>query len=100
MNAPTYIAQGLRLTCNISVAPIAHCQAFWHGMTAMTIIGGAATSFLFFLRVRAVYEKSMPVTIMFGIFWLAIPVVCSLFNITSQATVSPFRFVDDILIHA
>lgn len=69
-------------------------------MTAMTIIGGAATSFLFFLRVRAVYEKSMPVTIMFGIFWLAIPVVCSLFNITSQATVSPFRFVDDILIHA
>ncbi|KZP06614.1 hypothetical protein FIBSPDRAFT_764148, partial [Athelia psychrophila] len=56
-------------------APISQCQVLWHILSATSTIGGAATSFLFFLRVRAVYEKSIPVTIAFGIFWLAIPVV-------------------------
>ncbi|KZP12857.1 hypothetical protein FIBSPDRAFT_897855 [Athelia psychrophila] len=72
-------------SCNGLVASIADCQVFWHVLSATSTIGGAATSFLFFLRVRAVYEKSLPVTIAFGIFWLAIPVACSLLNISTHA---------------
>ncbi|KZP33909.1 hypothetical protein FIBSPDRAFT_720346, partial [Athelia psychrophila] len=71
-------------------APISQCQVLWHILSATSTIGGAATSFLFFLRVRAVYEKSIPVTIAFGIFWLAIPVVCSLWNNSTQASVNMY----------
>ncbi|KZP32630.1 hypothetical protein FIBSPDRAFT_944154 [Athelia psychrophila] len=67
-------------------ASIAHCEVFWHITSATSTISSAATSFLFFLRVRAVYEKSLSVTIAFAIFWLAIPVTCSLWNISVQAS--------------
>lgn len=77
-----------RLTFYILDAPIAHCEAFWHTAVAAGIIGSVATSFLFLLQVRAVYDKSKSITIFFGVFWLAIPVVGSLVNITGQSTVS------------
>ncbi|KZP12856.1 hypothetical protein FIBSPDRAFT_936673 [Athelia psychrophila] len=70
----------------IQFASIADCEVFWHLTSATSTIGGAATSLLFFLRVRAVYEKSLPVTIAFGIFWLAIPVTCSIWNISAEAS--------------
>ncbi|KZP12853.1 hypothetical protein FIBSPDRAFT_1049781 [Athelia psychrophila] len=70
----------------IQYAPISQCQVLWRILSAMSTIGGAATSFLFFLRVRAVYEKSIPVKVAFGIFWLALPVVCSLWNNSTQAS--------------
>ncbi|KZP05993.1 hypothetical protein FIBSPDRAFT_1053761 [Athelia psychrophila] len=55
-------------------ARITNCSVFWNIETTVIIIVSSATSLLFLLRVRAVYEKSTSITVLFGILWTAIPV--------------------------
>lgn len=56
--------------------------AVWAGVT------GAATTYLFFLRVRAVYLESRRVTVLFGALWLATQAMLSL----ASATIRPGQF--------
>ncbi|KZP04809.1 hypothetical protein FIBSPDRAFT_1054442 [Athelia psychrophila] len=54
------------------IVPIADCQALEYAIGIFFEIAVPATSFLFFLRVRAVYNKSKTVTAVFGFLWIAI----------------------------
>lgn len=49
---------------------MANCQLLMDMIGMTSSIGGAATTFLFFLRVRAVYMKSTRITTLFGGLWL------------------------------
>ncbi|KZP12850.1 hypothetical protein FIBSPDRAFT_1049779 [Athelia psychrophila] len=60
-------------------APMAQgCIIMWKIETTVLVLASSATSLLFLLRVRAVYEKSTPVTILFGVLWITIPLSCTL----------------------
>lgn len=48
------------------------CRAIISTMTAMSIVAAATKSFLFLRRVRAVYAKSIHVTLCFFVGWLAV----------------------------
>lgn len=67
---------------------ITHCKIFWNIETSTIVLASSATSLLFLLRVRAVYEKSIPITTLFGILWVAIPVSCALVGIAAEPFVS------------
>jgi hypothetical protein len=56
-------------------------------------IGGPATSLLFFLRVRAVYNRSRIITTFFGILWLGIAgtSVLIMLGITGSESLFVFR---------
>ncbi|KZP23539.1 hypothetical protein FIBSPDRAFT_1042960 [Athelia psychrophila] len=47
-----------------------NCTAFVAGLTTSSSVAIASTSFLFFLRVRAVYLRSRTITILFGALWV------------------------------
>ncbi|KZP24382.1 hypothetical protein FIBSPDRAFT_1042175 [Athelia psychrophila] len=47
-----------------------NCTAFLAGLIASSSVAIASTSFLFFLRVRAVYLRSRTITILFGALWV------------------------------
>lgn len=49
----------------------------------------SATAFLFFARVRAVYENSKLVTITFGVFWLALTGASFVPSFSAKPVVSP-----------
>lgn len=53
-------------------APIEDCTLVFHFEAVIGAIATSSTSFLFLSRIRAVYEKSMIVTAVFGTFWAAI----------------------------
>ncbi|KZP10241.1 hypothetical protein FIBSPDRAFT_963241 [Athelia psychrophila] len=53
-----------------SLAPADNCAVLGDMLAACGIMSMAFTSFLFFLRVRAVYLQSRYVTALFGAFWL------------------------------
>ncbi|KZP03894.1 hypothetical protein FIBSPDRAFT_1055026 [Athelia psychrophila] len=53
-------------------ATIVHCEAMYLCEGFLGAAVASATAFLFFARVRAVYENSKLVTITFGVFWLAL----------------------------
>ncbi|KZP13009.1 hypothetical protein FIBSPDRAFT_1049715 [Athelia psychrophila] len=48
------------------------CSAVFGGMGGMVVIGSACKGYLFLLRVRAVYGKSLPVTLCVGAGWLLV----------------------------
>jgi len=52
--------------------PVAHCQTLLIFIGLCATSTGAFTSFLFFLRVRAVYLKSTLTTCVFGILWFVV----------------------------
>ncbi|KZP11731.1 hypothetical protein FIBSPDRAFT_1050541 [Athelia psychrophila] len=47
-----------------------NCTAFFAGLIITSAVAMASTSFLFFLRVRAVYLQSRTTTILFGALWV------------------------------
>ncbi|KZP12862.1 hypothetical protein FIBSPDRAFT_1049788 [Athelia psychrophila] len=65
-------------------ARVTHCNVFWNVEMSVIVLASSATSLLFLLRVRAVYEKSTPITAIFGILWIAIPVSCVLVGIAGK----------------
>ncbi|KZP10998.1 hypothetical protein FIBSPDRAFT_1051017 [Athelia psychrophila] len=60
----------LGLILLFGLVTIENCQLLIDMTGMVGVIGGAATTFLFFLRVRAVYMKSTRVTALFGALWL------------------------------
>ena len=71
----------------------------WYMTNVIGIVASTATSFLFLLRVRAVYEKSKPITLLFGVFWLAIPTASTLVSISYETTVSSFILIHRVRSH-
>lgn len=57
-----------------------YCQPIVAVLGASAVLSVTATSFLFFLRVRAVYLASLPITIFFGMLWIAIVTLVILTN--------------------
>lgn len=57
-------------TC--TVALVSNCARLSLFRSIITVLATSFSSFLFFARVRAVYENSRSVTVFFGSFWLAI----------------------------
>lgn len=53
-----------------SVIPVGHCASYFSVLGFFCTAAIAATCFLFFLRVRAVYLHSQIITIVFGAIWL------------------------------
>ncbi|KAF7966562.1 hypothetical protein HWV62_37861 [Athelia sp. TMB] len=70
--------------------PIMNCTTFTNISKATSIIGGAATSFLFLVRVRAVYMNSRPITLFFGAFWLGIVATSTLVVISGKLNRATF----------
>ncbi|KZP03891.1 hypothetical protein FIBSPDRAFT_868440 [Athelia psychrophila] len=56
----------------LHIASISNCAGFALFEGILAILATSSSSFLFFARVRAVYENSRPVTAFFASFWLAI----------------------------
>ncbi|KZP32817.1 hypothetical protein FIBSPDRAFT_848093 [Athelia psychrophila] len=56
-----------------------NCTAFAAGLTISSSVAIASTSFLFFLRVRAVYLQSRTITILFGALWVVTTSVGTIF---------------------
>lgn len=55
-----------------TVAPVSNCAGLAHFEGIAAILATSSSSFLFLVRVRAVYENSPTVTAFFASFWLAI----------------------------
>jgi len=54
--------------------PLGRCDLQAHIATMFYVVAVASTSFLFFIRVRAVYNKSSSMTVVFGLLWLGVSV--------------------------
>ncbi|KZP28288.1 hypothetical protein FIBSPDRAFT_947870 [Athelia psychrophila] len=54
-----------------AIAPVDNCQAVEWSAGVFSVLAAASTSFLFLLRVRAVYSYSVVVTTLFGCLWLS-----------------------------
>ena len=54
----------------LTVAPVESCLAIVAALDTCSVVTVTSTSFLFFLRVRAVYLQSRFITILFGTLWL------------------------------
>ncbi|KZP30754.1 hypothetical protein FIBSPDRAFT_1038011 [Athelia psychrophila] len=65
------------------LVPIAGCTPLYAMAATFACLAGVSTSFLFFIRVRAVYLCSRSITVTFGALWIATIV----FNITQYTTV-------------
>lgn len=74
-------------------APIAHCHSIFHLEAVLGGIATSATSFLFLSRIRAVFERSIVVTVVFSVFWIAVVIssVADLF--VASATVRLPRYI-------
>lgn len=60
-------------------------------MTTMTVAGTAANSYLFLLRIRAVFHRSKLVTYGYGLWWLAVVATTVLFPFAVHAAVRVFH---------
>ncbi|KZP13617.1 hypothetical protein FIBSPDRAFT_936243 [Athelia psychrophila] len=65
-----------------TVAPVGGCEALGVVLTISAVVSIACTSFLFFLRVRAVYLRARSITVIFGTLWL-VTVAVNIFDGTS-----------------
>ncbi|KZP33070.1 hypothetical protein FIBSPDRAFT_1036230 [Athelia psychrophila] len=54
----------------IILAPIDNCVSIFVASGVCSTMSIATTSYLFLLRVQAVYHQSRPITVVFGCFWL------------------------------
>ena len=61
----------------------------WIISTALVVLASSASSFLFLLRVRAVYENAKLPTVFFSLFWLGIPVMYILLGTSGHPKVCP-----------
>ena len=67
----------------------AYCKPIFRLQASLSVISTSATSFLFLARVRAVYEKSRVITVIFGAFWLAIVVSsCNILRLANEVVCS------------
>lgn len=64
-------------------APVRSCKTISALAGICSTVGVASTSYLFFLRVRAVYSQSKSITVLFGALWFA-TVVLSISTNTFQ----------------
>lgn len=62
----------------MSVVPIDNCESLKYGQGMFFEIGGPATSLLFLVRVKAVYNHSRIVTVVFSFLWLCITGACTI----------------------
>jgi len=70
---PNYLQTGIWSTkCRLFHIKIWDVRLLFVDNHIFFVIGGPATSLLFFLRVRAVYNRSRIITAFFGILWLGI----------------------------
>ncbi|KZP26067.1 hypothetical protein FIBSPDRAFT_1041121 [Athelia psychrophila] len=58
-----------------STAPVGNCKTIAALTGVCSTVGVASTSYLFFLRVRAVYSQSKNITALFGALWFATTVL-------------------------
>lgn len=66
-----------------------YCEPIFRLQASLSVISTSATTFLFLARVRAVYEKSKIITVIFGAFWLAIIVSsCNMLRLANEAVSS------------
>lgn len=79
-----------QLTSDI-VAPVPNCDMFFIVMTTMNIAGTAANSYLFLLRIRAVFHQSKLITYVYGLWWLAVVATAVLFPFAVQDAVRIFH---------
>lgn len=75
--------------CFEAASHIAHCETLFRLGEISAIVGTTATSFLFLLSVRAVFENSKAVTAFFGSFWLIGMGTSILRQFASRDAVSP-----------
>ncbi|KZP04535.1 hypothetical protein FIBSPDRAFT_968057 [Athelia psychrophila] len=68
-------ATSLLLIALFTFVPTGHCEPLVALLGTCGVTLGTCTSFLFFLRVRAVYQHSRSVTAFFGILWLAVAIL-------------------------
>lgn len=64
------------------------CQGLDDAIGWFSTLSILSTSFLFLLRVRAVYQKSRFITILFGSFWIVISALCIWDAVTLHASKS------------
>lgn len=73
---------------NCVASPVADCFGYMNAMGSMTVLATAANFYLFFLRVRAVYENARSITIIFGAWWLALIGTTLVFPFSISTSVS------------
>ncbi|KAJ7061019.1 hypothetical protein C8F01DRAFT_1253491 [Mycena amicta] len=57
---------------NIPAYPLHDCIAFLSAFQSFYPVASAGSAFLFFVRLRAVYDGHRPITIIFGFLWLCV----------------------------
>ncbi|KZP13333.1 hypothetical protein FIBSPDRAFT_936387 [Athelia psychrophila] len=67
------------------VAPVGGCEVLGVLLAICSVVSIACTSFLFFLRVRAVYLQARYITVIFGTLWLVMVAV----NIFGSVSIHP-----------
>ncbi|KAF9567219.1 hypothetical protein CPC08DRAFT_627265 [Agrocybe pediades] len=64
---------GFLMTTSIfNTAPVGNCQSWQQSMSWFTVIGIAATSYLFFFRVQVLYQTNKPVVGFFLFLWVGV----------------------------
>ncbi|TFK41526.1 hypothetical protein BDQ12DRAFT_764936 [Crucibulum laeve] len=88
---------GFALTASIfETAPIKRCAMFRTVTNVFYLTSIPMTSFLFFLRVRAVYNRNIYVTVIFLTLWLAVTGYClSLVTIIKGVNIGPTDYCTD-----
>lgn len=74
------------------MVPVEDCTVSFGVLGAFASVAIASTSFLFFLRVRAIYLQSRCITAVFGILWLVIVVL----NVMEFASLRAGQFRYDL----
>ncbi|KZP13315.1 hypothetical protein FIBSPDRAFT_936384 [Athelia psychrophila] len=77
-----------------TVAPVGGCEALGVLLAICAVVSIACTSFLFFLRVRAVYLQARSITVIFGTLWLVM-VAINIFDGTSIHPTISYRLAAD-----
>ncbi|KZP10990.1 hypothetical protein FIBSPDRAFT_1051012 [Athelia psychrophila] len=65
-------------------------------ITVCTSVTGAATTYMFFLRVRAVYLKSMRITALFGALWVVTQALITLTSTSIRAAHKPSQYCNGL----
>lgn len=78
-----------------TVGPVENCEAIELALAISGPLSVAATSFLFFLRVRAVYLRSKCVTVVFGVLCAATVAV----DVFARATFHAGQYIQRVLVH-
>ncbi|KZP25787.1 hypothetical protein FIBSPDRAFT_949899 [Athelia psychrophila] len=77
------------ITGVIILAPVGDCVAIFIATGVFSTMSIATTSYLFLLRVRAVYLQSRPITIVFGGLWLTMIALVILANASTHVAHVP-----------